>query len=92
MTHHPEAAAVCRLQRRARATWHRLRRRDRQDLPQIRQPFDHPRRLRRGRAAGAAQAHGGHDRVGAAAGWPQASAAGIPESATLHIRRARIIA
>jgi ATP-dependent Clp protease ATP-binding subunit ClpX len=29
---------------------------------QVRQPVDHPRRVRRGRAAGAAQAHRGHDR------------------------------
>jgi ATP-dependent Clp protease ATP-binding subunit ClpX len=57
---------------------HRLYRRDRQDFPQIRQPFDHPRRLRRGRAAGAAQDHGGDNSECATAGWPQASAAGIP--------------
>ena len=34
--------------------------------------------FRRGRPAGAAQAHRGHDRECAAAGWPQASPAGIP--------------
>ncbi len=43
-----------------------------------RQPVDHPRRVGRGRAAGAAQADRGHHRLGAAAGRPQASAAGIP--------------
>ena len=71
--HHPEALAVGRLQRRARAARHRLYRRDRQDQPQVRQPLDHPRRVGRGRAAGAAQDHGRHHRVGAAAGRPQAS-------------------
>ena len=50
------------------------------NYPQIRQPFDHPRRLWRGRAAGAAQALGGHDRECATAGRPQASAAGISAS------------
>ena len=76
--HHPQAAAVGRLQRRARAARHRLHRRDRQDLAQVRQPLDHPRRVGRGRAAGAAQDHGRHHRLGAAAGRPQASAAGVP--------------
>jgi len=32
--------------------------------PQVRQPFNHPRRLGRGRATGLAQDHGRHDRVG----------------------------
>jgi ATP-dependent Clp protease ATP-binding subunit ClpX len=41
-------------------------------------PFDHPRRLGRGRATGAAQDHGRHHGVGAAAGRTQASATGIP--------------
>ena len=45
---------------------------------QVRQPVDHPRRVGRGRAAGAAQDHGRHRRFGAAAGRPQASAAGVP--------------
>ena len=36
-----------------------LHRRDRQDRPQDRQPVDHPRRVGRGRAAGAAQDPGG---------------------------------
>jgi ATP-dependent Clp protease ATP-binding subunit ClpX len=57
--HHPEAVAVGRLQCRARAARHRLYRRDRQDQPQIRQSVDHPRRLGRGRAAGASEDHGG---------------------------------
>ncbi len=46
--------------------------------PQVRQPLDHPRRVGRGRAAGAAEDHGRHHRLGAAAGRPQASAAGVP--------------
>ena len=76
--HHPQAAAIGRLQCRARPARHRLYRRDRQDQPQVRQPLDHPRRLGRGRAAGAAQDHRRHHRVGTAAGWTQASAAGVP--------------
>ena len=76
--HHPQAAAVGRLQCRARPARHRLYRRDRQDQPQVRQPLDHPRRVGRGRAAGAAQDHGRHHRLGAPAGRPQASAAGVP--------------
>ena len=43
-----------------------------------RQPVDHPRRLGRGRAAGAAEADRRHDGLRAAAGRPQASEAGIP--------------
>ena len=39
---------------------------------------DVPRRLGRGRSTSLAQDHGGHHRVGAAAGRTQASAAGIP--------------
>ena len=58
--HHPEALAVGRLQRRAGAARHRLHRRGRQDLAQVGQPLDHPRRLGRGRAAGAPEDHGGH--------------------------------
>ena len=71
--HHPEAAAERRLQRRAGAARHRLHRRGRQDQPQVGQPVDHARRVGRGRAAGAAQDHGRHGRLRAAAGRPQAS-------------------
>jgi ATP-dependent Clp protease ATP-binding subunit ClpX len=76
--HHPQAAAVGRLQRRARPARHRLYRRDRQDFPQVRQSLDHPRRVGRGRAAGLAQDHGRHHRLGATARRPQAPATGIP--------------
>ena len=76
--HHPQAAAIGRLQCRARPARHRLYRRNRQDQPQVRQRLDHPRRLGRGRAAGAAQDHRRHHRVGAAAGRAQAPAAGVP--------------
>ena len=89
--HHPEAVAVGRLQCRARAARHRLYRRNRQDQPQVRQPLDHPRRLGRGRAAGAAQDHGRHGCLRAAAGRPQASAAGVPAGRhhqhPVHLRR-----
>ncbi len=89
--HHPEAAAGGRLQCRAGAARHRLHRRGRQDQPQVRQPLDHPRRVGRGRAAGAAQDHGRHGRQRAAAGRPQASAAGVPagrhDQHPVHLRR-----
>ena len=76
--HHPQAAAVGRLQYRAGPARHRLHRRNRQDQPQVRQSLDHPRRVGRGRAAGAAQDHGRHHRLGASAGRPQTSPAGVP--------------
>ena len=89
--HHPEAAAGRRLQCRAGAARHRLYRRDRQDFAQVRQSLDHPRRVGRGRAAGAAEDHGRHGRLGSAAGRPQASAAGIPAGRhrqhPVHLRR-----
>ncbi len=89
--HHPQAPAERRLQRRARTARHRLHRRDRQDQPQVGQSVDHARCIGRGRAAGAAQDHGRHGRVRSAAGWPQASAAGIPAGRHLehpvHLRR-----
>ncbi len=47
-------------------TGHHLHRRDRQDRPQEREPVDHPGRVGRGRAAGAAQDPGGHHGLGAA--------------------------
>jgi hypothetical protein len=82
---------ACRLQCRAGAARHRLHRRDRQDQPQVGQPVDHPRRLRRGRAAGAAEDHGRHRRLRSAAGRPQASAAGVPAGRhhqhPVHLRR-----
>ena len=59
--------------------------------PQVRQPVDHPRRVGRGRAAGAAEDHGRHGRLRAAAGRPQASAAGVPagrhDQHPVHLRR-----
>ena len=89
--HHPEAAPGLGLQCREGAARDRLYRRDRQDQPQVGQPVDHPRRFRRGRAAGAAQADGGHDRLRSAAGRAQASAAGIPagrhDQHPVHLRR-----
>ena len=89
--HHPEAAAERRLQRRAGAARHRLHRRDRQDLAQVRQPVDHARRIGRGRAAGAAEDHGRDGCVRASAGRPQASPAGVPAGRhvqhPVHLRR-----
>ncbi len=89
--HHPQALAGLRIQRRTRAARHRLYRRGRQDHAQVRQPLDHPRRVGRGRAAGASEDHGRHRRLRAAAGRAQASAAGIPagghDQYPLHLRR-----
>jgi ATP-dependent Clp protease ATP-binding subunit ClpX len=59
--------------------------------PQVGQSVDHPRRVGRGRAAGPAEDHGRHRRLRAAAGRPQASAAGIPagrhDQHPVHLRR-----
>ena len=59
--------------------------------PQVRQSLDHPRRVGRGRPAGAAEADGRHHRLRSAAGRPQASAAGIPagrhDQHPVHLRR-----
>ena len=60
--HHRQPAAERRPRHREGAARDRLHRRDRQDRAQERQPVDHPRRLGRGRAAGAAQDHRGHGR------------------------------
>jgi ATP-dependent Clp protease ATP-binding subunit ClpX len=76
--HHLETAAIGELQRRARAAGHRLHRRDRQDFPQVRQSLDHPRRVGRGRAAGASEDRGRDDSERSAERRPQASGAGVP--------------
>ncbi len=89
--HHPEAAAELRLRRRQGQARHRLHRRNRQDLAQIRQPLDHARRVGRGRAAGAAETDRGHDRLGAAAGRAQAPEPGLRpgrhDQHPVHLRR-----
>ncbi len=77
--HPPEADPGRRLRRQEGRDGDHLHRRDRQDRPQGRQPLDHPRRLRRGCPAGAAEDPRGHDRVGAAAGRPQAPPPGVPD-------------
>ena len=68
-----------------------LHRRGRQDRAQGGQPVDHARRLRRGRAAGAAEDPRGHGRLGAAAGRAQAPAPGVPldrhDEHPVHLRR-----
>ena len=75
--HPAQADPGRRLRRQEGRDRHHLHRRGRQDRPQEREPVDHPRRLRRGRAAGAAEDPRGHHRVGAAAGRPQAPAPGV---------------
>ena len=89
--HHPEASAGRRLQCRACPARHRLHRRGRQDQPQVRQSVDHPRRVGRGRAAGAPEDHGRHGGLRSAAGRTQASAAGVPAGGyhqhPVHLRR-----
>ena len=68
---------------------HRLHRRDRQDLAQIRQPVDHAMYRARG-AAGAAEADRGYDRLGAPQGGAntrnRSSCRSIPKCA-VHRRR-----
>ena len=66
-----------RLRRRPGPARDHLHRRDRQDRAQGRQPVDHPRRVGRGRPAGAAQDPRGNGRQRAAAGRPQASPPGL---------------
>ncbi len=89
--HPAEAAAELRLRRRARAAGHRLHRRDRQDRPHDGQRLDHARRVRRGRAAGAAEDPRGHRRERPAAGRAQASRAGLHpgrhDQHPVHLRR-----
>ena len=80
-----------RLRRRPGPARDHLHRRDRQDRPQGGQPVDHPRRLGRGRPAGAAQDPRGHGRERPAAGRPQAPAPGLhPDrhhERAVHLRR-----
>ena len=89
--HSRAAAPGRRLQRRRVRARHRLHRRDRQDRAQVGEPEHHARRVRRRRAAGAAQDSRGHGGLGAAAGRPQAPAAGIHpdqhEGHPVHLRR-----
>ena len=66
--HPPQAHPGRGLRRQEGRDGHHLHRRDRQDRPQEREPVDHPGRVGRGRAAGAAEDPGGHHRLGAAAG------------------------
>ena len=75
--HPAQADPGRRLRRQEGRDRHHLHRRGRQGRPQVREPVDHPRRLRRGRAAGAAEDPRRHHRVGAAAGRPQAPAPGV---------------
>ena len=67
-----EADPGGRLRRQEGRDRDHLHRRGRQDRAQGRQPVDHARRLRRGRAAGAPEDPRGHAGVGAAAGRAQA--------------------
>ena len=89
--HPAQAHPGGRLRRQEGRDRDHLHRRDRQDRPQEREPVDHPGRVRRGRAAGAAEDPGGHHRLGAAAGRPQAPAPGVhPDrhhQRAVHLRR-----
>jgi hypothetical protein len=89
--HHPEAAAKLQLRSRASPARHRLHRRDRQDLAQVRQPLDHPRRVGRGRAAGLAEADRRHHGQRAAPRRAQAPEPGLPadrhDQHPVHLRR-----
>ena len=70
-----------------RAARHHLHRRDRQDRPQEREPVDHARRVRRGRAAGAAEDPGGHRRQRAA----RRAGASIPHQEFIQIDTTNIL-
>ena len=89
--HHPQAAAGGRRRHREVPAGHHLHRRGRQDLPQGREPVDHPRRLGRRRPAGAAEDPRRHGRQRAAAGRPQAPAPGVlpgrHDQHPVHLRR-----
>ena len=89
--HPPEADPGRRLRRQEGRDGDHLHRRDRQDRPQGRQPVDHARRLRRGRAAGAPEDPRGHHRLGAPAGRAQAPPPGVPDDRhdqhPVHLRR-----
>ena len=89
---HPAAAHPGgRLRRRPGPARDHLHRRDRQDRAQGGQPVDHPRRLGRGRPAGAAEDPRGHRRQRAAAGRPQAPPPGLHpdrhDERAVHLRR-----
>ena len=89
--HPAQAHPGGRLRRQEGRDRDHLHRRDRQDRPQEREPVDHPRRVRRGRPAGAAEDPGGHHGLGAAAGRPQAPAPGVHpdrhDQRAVHLRR-----
>ena len=89
--HPAQADPGRRLRRQEGRDRDHLHRRGRQDRAQGRQPVDHPRRLRRGRPAGAAEDPRGHHRLGAAAGRAQASPPGVPldrhHQRAVHLRR-----
>ena len=89
--HPAEADPVGRLRRQEGRDRDHLHRRDRQDRPQGREPLDHPRRLGRGRAAGAAEDPRGHHGVRAAPGRAQAPAPGVHPDRhhehPVHLRR-----
>ena len=89
---HPAAAHPGgRLRRRPRPARDHLHRRDRQDRAQGGQPVDHPRRVGRGRPAGAAQDPRGDRRQRAAPGRPQAPPPGLHpdrhDERPVHLRR-----
>src|SRR6478735_1747103 len=79
--HPPEADPGRRLRRQEGRDRDHLHRRGRQDRAQGRQPFDHARRVGRGRPAGAAQDPRGNGRLGAAAGLAKIIAKRIGKNA-----------
>ena len=75
--HPPPADPGGRLRRRPGPARDHLHRRDRQDRAQGRQPLDHPRRVGRGRPAGAPEDPRGHRRQRPAPGRPEAPPPGL---------------
>ena len=89
--HPPAAHPGGRLRRRPGPARDHLHRRDRQDRAQGGQPVDHPRRLGRGRPAGAPQDPRGDRRQRPAPGRPEASPPGLHpdrhDQRPVHLRR-----
>ena len=86
-----EAPARGRLRHRGGPARHHLHRRDRQDRQDQPERLDHPRRVRRGRAAGPAEDARRHGRQRPAAGRPEAPRAAVHPGRhvehPVHLRR-----
>ena len=75
-----EAYSKRRLRHRARAARHHLYRRNRQDCAQERKRLHYPRRIGRGRAAGAFEDHRKHARFRSPSGRQKTPPAGVSQN------------